>query len=254
MDPKTRAVASIAQAQIELDRALEEMDAIRTFDPSLVGSVAHALSNYSSVPAATVEMLQVTLHDYPDPDVKNWLDGIRHATELMQHAVGRLVSGSSPHDFPLKLDYVNLPVLMERACQYYRRRGGTEVHQITCRAIGHVPLAWADRVAVAVVAENLLSTAVSASKQRGVVDVQIMSEPGHVVCTIKDSGPGLTRTEQERLLSSRNAAPDPNSPNAWTDEGFAIIRQFLERMDGDLSFESEPGKGTRYSFRLPAVV
>jgi signal transduction histidine kinase len=252
MEPKARAVASIAQAQIELERALAEMDAIRTLDPSLIGSVAHALSNYSSVTAATVEMLQVTLHDYPDQDVKHWLEGIRHATELMQHAIGRLVSTSSPQDFPLKLDYVNLPVLMERACQYYRRRVGSALQQVTCRAVGHVPLAWADRVAVAVVAENLLSAAVNAANRHGVVDVQVMTEPGHVVCTIKDSGPGLTRAEQARLLEPEMPLPS-DGPDSSRDVGFAIVKEFLRRMDGELRVESEPGKGTRYSFRLPAV-
>jgi signal transduction histidine kinase len=37
------------------------------------------------------------------------------------------------------------------------------------------------------------------------------------------------------------------------DVGFAIVKEFLRRMDGELRVESEPGKGTRYSFRLPAV-
>src|SRR5204863_9548755 len=112
MDAKTRAVASIAQAKVELDRALAEMDAIRTLDPALIGAVAHALSNYITVTAATVEMLQLTLHDHPDEDVATWLDGIHHAADLMQHSLGRLVSASAPRDFPLKLEHVNLRVLM----------------------------------------------------------------------------------------------------------------------------------------------
>ena len=81
----------------------------------------------------------------------------------MQHSVSRLVSMSTPRDFPLKLDRVNLPVLLERACEYYRQRAGGTGVQITCTAVGPVPLAWADRVAVAVVADNLLSNAVRLS-------------------------------------------------------------------------------------------
>src|SRR5262245_11803432 len=100
MDARTRVAGSIAQAQIELDRALAELDAIRSFDPALIGAVAHALSNYATVTAATVEMLQLTLRDLPDRDVPVWLEGIRHATDLMQHTVGRLVSAAAPSEFP----------------------------------------------------------------------------------------------------------------------------------------------------------
>ena len=103
-EAKERAAAAIARASHELDRALREIDQIQTFDPALVGHVAHALSNYIAVTAATVEMLRVNLRDHPDPDVPNWVDGIGHAADLMQHSVNRLVSHSSARVFPLKLE------------------------------------------------------------------------------------------------------------------------------------------------------
>ena len=151
------------------------------------------------------------------------------------------------------LDRINMPVMLDRACKYFRRRAGTEGVQLTSVAIGQVPLAWGDRVAVAVVADNLLSNAVRASSPHGTVRIQIMSEPGHVVCSIKDTGPGLSADEQERLF----AAPLP--PAAGPSEaqrhgyGLAIANEFLRRMDGDLRCESEPGRGACFSFRLPAV-
>jgi hypothetical protein len=122
MDARTRASASISEAKKELDRALVEIDLIQTFDPALVGLFAHALSNYITVTSATVEMLQLSLRDFHDPDVPIWLEGIGRTADLMQHSVSRLVSMSTPRDFPLKLDRVNLAVLHERACEYYRQR------------------------------------------------------------------------------------------------------------------------------------
>jgi signal transduction histidine kinase len=252
MDAKTRAVESIEQAKVELDRALAEMDAIRTLDPALIGAVAHALSNYITVTAATVDMLQLTLRDHADDDVQNWLEGIDHATDLMQHSVGRLVSASAPRDFPLKLEHVNLRVLMERACEYYSRGGRSKRVTITCRSVGRVPLAWGDRVAIAVIADNLLSNAVQASAPHGSIDVQVMTEPGYVVCSVRDTGLGLTRDQQERLL---NRSPLPVAPPAEPHTGFglAIANEFVRRMDGDIWCESEPGRGATFSFRLPAI-
>jgi signal transduction histidine kinase len=252
MEAKTRAIASIAQAKIDLDRALAELDAIRTFDPTLIGAVAHALSNYITVTSATVEMLQLTLRDHPDEDIPNWLGGIEHATELMQHAVGRLVSASTPRDFPLKLEHVNLRVLMERACDYFRRRAQAKQVAINCRSIGRVPLVWGDRVAIAVVAENLLSNAVQASPNHGSIEVQIMTEPGYVVCSIRDPGPGLTKELQDRLLH-RATATGTIASDSQTGLGVTVANEFVRRMDGDLWCESEPGRGARFSFRLPAI-
>ena len=253
MDAKTRATESIATAQAELERALAEIDAIRTFDPPLVAVVAHALSNYITITAATVEMLQLTLRAHEDRDVAIWLEGIAHTTDLMQHTVGRLVSLSAPADMPLKLDYVNLRVLMERACQYYRTRTETANLQITCQAVGEVPLVWGDRVALAVIADNLLSNAVRASTRHGTIRVQIMAEAGHVVCSIRDDGPGLTRELQERLFELPPPEARGSGAKPDTGIGLAVAHEFVRRMDGEIWCDSEPGRGACFSFSLPAV-
>ena len=256
MDAKTRAATSIEQAKAELDKALADIDMIRTANPALVGLVAHALSNYITVTAATVEMLQLTLRDHQDPDVPIWLEGIGHATDLMQHSVGRLVTLATPRDFPLKLDYVNVAVLMERACEYFRRRTGAARLHISCRSVGQVPLAWGDRVALAVVADNLLSHAVQVSKPQGAIRVQILPEPGHVVVSVADDGPGLTDDERAAVmqpLMSTAAAAVGGDDEARGDLGLAVAREFIRRMDGDLWLESERGRGAVYSFRLPAL-
>jgi signal transduction histidine kinase len=251
MNARTRAVESIEHAKQQLDRALGELDAIRIHDPGVVGAVAHALSNYITVTTATVEMLQLTLRDHPERDVAVWLEGIGHAADLMQHAVGRLVASSSARDFPLKSDFVNLTILMERTCNYYRRLADARHVDIVCGAPGPVPLVWGDRVAIAVVAGNLLSNAVRFSPPHSTVSVQIMSEPGSAVCTVRDSGPGLT-PEQQAMLMTWPPPRDPASDAAAAGFGLAVSIEFVRRMDGELWCESEPGKGARFSFRLPA--
>jgi len=247
VDAKARATAHIVQARAELDRALAEMEGIRTTDPAAVSVVAHAMHNYATITMATVEMLQLALRDHRDPDVPIWLDGIRHAADLMQHGIGRLVSVAPADAFPLKLDSLNLPLLMERACQYYRGRPEAEHMQITCRAVGEVPLVRADRVATAVVADNLLGNAIAVSPRHGTVQVQVLADGGHAVCSVRDSGPGLTA--DHRTASFRGLPATP--PDSRIETGIAVAYEFVRRMGGQLWCESEPGRGTCFSFRLP---
>jgi len=251
MDAKLRAAASVAQAKAELDRAIAEIDSIESYDPSVVGLIAHALSNYISVTGATVEMLQRKLHDSSDSDVTNWLAGIRHAADLMQHSLGRLVSLAAPRDFPLKRDYVNLAVLMERACQFHQTRAEPDV-QIVCRTMGYVPLALGDRVALAVIADNLLAHAVRSTERHGTVRVQVFLSNGDVACSVEDAGGGFTAGDLARLFAypTRNMSADERS-SGW--QGLVIAREFARRMDGDLWCESEPGQGARFTFRIPSV-
>lgn len=230
-DAKSRAAESIVRAKEELDRALVEVEGLRTLDPGVVGLVAHAVSHYITVTTATVEMLQLTLRDYRDPNVAAWLDGIAHGASLMQHFVGRLVEVTAPRDFPLKPDYVNLDMLVRRSCEYFRRRAQPLGVAITLDSDGTMPLVWGDRVALALILSDLLSNAVAMSPNGSTVRVRLARESGHVTCEIRDAGSGET-SDQPQL---------------------ALAREFVARLDGDLRSEPQPGQGTSWSFRLPAL-
>jgi signal transduction histidine kinase len=252
-DAKSRTSESITKARLELDRALAELDTIRALDPALVSVVAHAMSNYITVTTATVEMLQMSLRDYPDADVPIWLEGIAHAANLMQHSVGRLVAVSPLRDFPLKLDYVNIVLLMQRACDYYRRRAESRHVRVFVEAAGRIPLVWADRVALAVIADNLLSNAVHASPADATIHVRVVKEPERVVVAIRDAGPGLTADDQMRLF--QQPLPSDTVPPTMPGSGYgvAVAREFVERLEGELWCESRQGKGATFFFSLPAL-
>ncbi|HEX6974790.1 MAG TPA: ATP-binding protein [Vicinamibacterales bacterium] len=246
MDRRSRAAASIAEAQAQLDRALAEIDGIREFDPQLVGLVAHALGNCITVTSATVDMLRITLSDYPGRDVRTWLDGIGRAADLMQHTVGRLVAAGPPRDFPLRAEHVNLVTMMERVCHYYRSRADVRQVLITCQSVGEIPPAWADRVVLAVVADNLVSHAVERAPVGSTILVQIMAEPGAVLCTVLDAGPALSEEEKNEYSRSRPVGQALDSAR------LAVARAFLGRIDGELWCESKGTHGASFTFKVPA--
>ena len=254
LDPKARVAASIETAKADLERALVDLDRLPVSDPAAIGYIAHALNNYLTVATATVELLQLSLHSQAQPEVTAWLDGLHHLADLMQHTVGKLLPASAPLSFPLKPDLVNLTLLLERACQYYQRVARGRQIDLVCGSVGDVPLAWADRVAVAVVADNLLSNAIKFSPSGGAVEVQIRSDPPYVACRIQDQGPGLSLEDQQRLLRSQFPLGDTRrGEHPSTGFGLAIVTDFLSRMGGTLSCESEDGHGACFTFRLPTA-
>jgi signal transduction histidine kinase len=244
---------AIGNAQSHLDRALADLDRVPAFDPGAVSFVAHAMSNYMNVTDAMLGLLKSALWDHPDREVQTWLEGIQHVSELTHQTVARLLRVYDPSEIPLKFEYAQIDVMMQRACLYHRR--GADQKQITleCRTVGDVPRAWVDRVAVAVVADTLRSNAVKFSHAGGRIDGVIMPGPGGVVTTVRDSGPGLTPLAQVRLFERGDPADaDADSATLMPNgHGLLVAKAFVDRMRGRLWSESEPGKGAWFSFRLP---
>jgi signal transduction histidine kinase len=251
-DPRAPVAESIESAIANLADSLIQLERIPVHDRPAVAAIAHALNNYLSVSEAALTLIEHAVGEHPTKEVTTWIEALRHLGNMMHHTVGRLLHGSGTGDVPLQPEYVDLSVLMERACDYYRPRATHKQLHITCQTAGKVPPAWADRVAVAVVADNLLSNAVKFSERGGEIVVQILPGPGGVVCSVRDNGPGLTPLEHARLFQPGvTAGPKPTAGESSTGFGLSIAKDFVDRMGGRLWSETELGRGSCFFFRLP---
>ena len=252
VDSREDVAQAIQSAKADLDQALLELDRIPAFDPAAISFVAHAMTNYMNVTDAILDLLMGTLEGHPDPEVPGWLEGLRHVSTLSHQTVARLLRVYRPAEIPLRFEYMNLDVLMGRACDFHRARAAQKQVEIVFQPVGQVPRVWADRVAVAIVADNLLSNAVTFSNPGGRIVVQRLPVPGGAVCTVCDNGPGLTPLMQARLFERGDVpgSPPPVEEHP-TGYGLMVAKAFIDRMGGRLWSESEPGKGACFSFRLP---
>ncbi|GHV49546.1 hypothetical protein FACS1894216_00020 [Synergistales bacterium] len=105
---------------------------------------------------------------------------------------------------------------------------------------------------------NLLSNAVKFTPEGGSVRVDthfIGEENGAcaVQIDVTDSGIGISKEQQSRLFSSFQQAESSTSRKfGGTGLGLAISKRIVEMMGGKIWIESEPGKGSTFSFTIRA--
>ena len=72
--------------------------------------------------------------------------------------------------------------------------------------------------------------------------------------SVTDSGPGIAPADQQRIFEEFeqiNAGPRTHSERRGTGLGLPISRRLAEAMGGDVTVESEPGKGATFTVWLP---
>ncbi len=105
---------------------------------------------------------------------------------------------------------------------------------------------------------NLLSNACKFTKQ-GTVTLQVQKEEiegkGWIVFRVSDTGIGLTPEQIGKLFQAFSQA-DPSTTRQFggTGLGLAITKKFCRMMGGDVTVESELGKGSTFTIRLPSHV
>ncbi len=249
---KDHAIAAISRAHAELNTALEQIEHLPAFDLGTVGFAAHALNNYLTVINGTAQMLQEALQNCGEDEVLRWLQALTHTSELMTHTVHQLMSMSASASEAFKFREMDLPTLVERACTYYRRIAERKQIAIVFQNLATSSQVWADPVAVAAALDNLLSNAVKYSPRFKTVHVEVQSEPEHLVCRVRDEGPGIDPAERERLfqkgvrLSTRPTGDEPS-----TGFGLAVAKELVTKIGGEIWHEAPSEGGACFAFRLP---
>jgi signal transduction histidine kinase len=78
---------------------------------------------------------------------------------------------------------------------------------------------------------------------------------GVVVCSVSDTGIGIAPEEQERLFTKFFRSQHPAVRNVpGTGLGLVITKSLVELQGGQIWVESEPGKGSTFTFTLPVAV
>ena len=111
-----------------------------------------------------------------------------------------------------------------------------------------------DRQCLARVLNNLVSNAIKFT-DRGGVRVEVERETDVVRVHVTDTGVGISPADQERLFEEFFQVNNKErSPNKGFGLGLAIARRLARQLGGDVTVQSTPGRGSRFTVELPAPV
>lgn len=252
-EAKDQVSAAISRAKADLDKALGTLEKIPSFDAASVAYAAHALNNFLTVTTAVNDLLRLSLKDYPDEEVQDWLKNLKRTTRMMAHIVAELMNDATMRNRPeLVFEKFDLFKLVRRACTYYQRLADNKDIAIKLALKLDRTKAWGDRVAVAAVMDNLLSNAVKYSYHGKEIHVSVSREPETVRCSVQDSGPGLSTDDQVKLFQKGvTLSSVPTGNESSTGYGLAVAKELIDLLSGSIWCESQPGQGACFSFNLP---
>jgi signal transduction histidine kinase len=98
---------------------------------------------------------------------------------------------------------------------------------------------------------NLLSNAVKFTPVNGTIDVKVEHNDGIACVHVRDTGIGIPADKQESVFEPFiQVGRTMSGPTEGTGLGLSISRDLARGMGGDLTLESEPGKGSTFTLCL----
>ena len=124
--------------------------------------------------------------------------------------------------------------------------------RVTCQATDHI--VEADPEALTRVIINLVANAIKFSPPGAEVIIGAAKAPGFIHVWVQDQGQGIPAADLDRVFDRfQQASQSGGAKNAGgTGLGLTICKEFVRLHGGEIWAESSPGKGSKFTFTLPA--
>ncbi|MFA5582901.1 MAG: GAF domain-containing sensor histidine kinase [Bacteriovoracaceae bacterium] len=216
----------------------------------------HDLKNPLNVIQAFLEISKrKEWYQHLNDDAKKVFDTLKRNSDFMQelleelselHKLGADARSIEPREILLN---TFIPGLALRA----REQAKKKENSITVITSPLLPeKAYFDVIQIHRVIDNLISNASKFSKRGSNITISVQSEDERIIIGVSDEGPGIPDSERHKLFSEfGRTSVIATEGEKSTGLGLAISKKIIEQHGGEISVESQVGKGSTFSFWIP---
>jgi signal transduction histidine kinase len=157
----------------------------------------------------------------------------------------------------LHLDSFALAPLIEDVAKTIEPMAAKNGNQVAVHCDAAIGTMHADQMRLRQALLNLMSNA-NKFTDRGTIRIEASQRQQHgrdwITLAVTDTGIGMTAEQMGKLFQEfAQASSSTASKYGGTGLGLVISRRFCQMMGGDITVESEPGRGSTFTIQLPRI-
>jgi PAS domain S-box-containing protein len=215
--------------------------------------LAHELKGPLTPMLAASGLLKDLLETSPGSAHKKLADNIFTGTQLLSGRleelleVARFVRGN----INLNLEPASLRVFISQIVSRYSVSIEQRKQMLLTDIAEDLPLVQIDPSHLEQVMVNLLSNASKYSPEGSRINISASKQNGFIQIDVKDEGIGISVEDQSKLFQPYQRVGPVQQNIKGLGLGLAVVKSIVEAHGGQVWVESEPGKGSTFSFSIP---
>jgi signal transduction histidine kinase len=229
----------------ERARKLQEAERFATIGQT-AGMVGHDIRNPLQAITSELYLAKLDVSSLPDGETKkNLQESVRSVEDNVLY-INKIVADLQDFARPLspKKEQLNVENVLRESLAMVTLPENMKA--IISTQAGLPPLI-ADSTMLKRVLTNLIQNAAQAMPTGGKITLGATSLNGHIRITVEDTGEGISEEAKAKLFT-----PLFTTKSKGQGFGLAVVKRLVEAQSGEISFESQQGKGTKFSIELPA--
>jgi len=249
------------EARAEAERRREELQQVLESRERLMRGFSHDVKNPLGAADGQLYLLEEGVPDRLEPRPHERVVRARHSIRAALRVIESLVELAKAESAQLQFEYSPLDVvaMVRDATEEYRGACAAKGLSISVAADPNVQPIVTDGDRARQVLGNLLANAVKYTDEGEIrVRVAAVGEgdaqwPGEWVrIDVEDTGPGVPAEKHDEIFTEFTRL-STHTADRGAGLGLAIARRLAQLLGGDITLESEPGRGSTFTLWLPRL-
>jgi two-component system, OmpR family, phosphate regulon sensor histidine kinase PhoR len=226
---------------------------LRKLKEDFIGNVSHELKTPLSLIRMFSEML-CTGRVRNDESRQEYHRIIYNESDRMSRLINNLLDFASleKERRTRHFEVTDVGQLVTKELEAYRQQIQKDGFQVEASVDPGVPETWADPNSLTMAFFNLLDNAVKYSGDERTVEVRVARTNSFIDLSVRDRGIGIPVKEQQKIFEKfYRGSHELVKRTRGSGIGLAITRNVAEMHGGEVLVESEPGKGSTFTIRIP---
>jgi two-component system OmpR family sensor kinase/two-component system sensor histidine kinase BaeS len=211
----------------------------------LMADIAHELRTPLSVIQGRLEGLVDGVYPRDEARMAELLEDTRMLARLVDDL--RTLANAEAGNLPLRKEPTDLSVLLHDSVTSFAGEARAAQIDLHVEEANELPLVEIDPLRIREVLTNLIANAVRHTSSGGRILVTAKTTAGRVEVAVVDTGSGIPPEELPRIFDRFYKGASSRGSGL----GLTIARNLVLAHGGEISADSEPGRGTRIRFSLP---
>ncbi|MEE8374202.1 MAG: ATP-binding protein, partial [Dehalococcoidia bacterium] len=151
----------------------------------------------------------------------------------------------------MKLESLDILQLLRDAGSEMAAVAASQGQSLVLDLPSSLPLVNADAARVNQIVANLLTNAFKFTPEGGKIALRSRESGSSVVVEVQDTGPGISKSDQERLFEPYHRVARDRDRFSGLGLGLALAKTLVELHGGEIWVRSHPGQGSTFGFSLP---
>jgi signal transduction histidine kinase len=251
-----RANRQLEESNRELNEANAKLRELSELKEEFLALTTHDLRSPLTVISGVINFFTSGRLGDLTPEQKNMVSMMERNTQNLIELVNDLLDASKLESGTMRLDLTSIELrsLIEDLSEQMQPMAREKEIALEATLPGDLPPLQADRAKLRRVLVNLLSNALKFTPRGGRITVTAAREAERVRVSVADTGVGIQPDDLARLFDKyEQARSRATRSEKGTGLGLYITRQLVELHGGEISVQSEVGKGSTFSFTIPAA-